>query len=512
MSSTRYAPAGAPLRQNKFSSSPALRADGLKPALVAARCSVLDDPEARELIWYLQARSHQPGGMAAVADELRTDFEERIIPTSIASLRNKPAKQLDAATVEKLKHEMWGRDAIYVRGNTSRTGAHARLWFNEGASFIADEFFHWARQCAALDLADLLNDLCLNPSLSFSDPWYFQDLRGAIQASAEKWANAHAPGIAKTSVGKSLIEAIEYAGKTGSVVLFSGPNSSGKSFQARAYCEQQPGLARYWQVASGNNRRTFFKGGVDALGGPAGNAYKALELQQRIEDIVVQSGLVLVFDDAIQLLPDREREATPDRIDWIVTAVAERGVPAVILADPSFDVRLLAIQERSRWSMRGFNERVFRWPVPPLGKAGIQSVATAMFPTAASSDVAAMVHATLTAGAGSLRFLEHIRRSVAVVAGKDPITADHIRTALKGYVIPHANALTTAMENAKRKAGRKFTRTPAAPVSPAIGGGLAETTRTPREDMAPALESTREIAPKAHGRAVAPEGILTVPG
>lgn len=58
MSSTRYASPGAPLRQNKFSSSPAFRSDGLVPALVATRCSLLPDPDLRALLWYIQARSH----------------------------------------------------------------------------------------------------------------------------------------------------------------------------------------------------------------------------------------------------------------------------------------------------------------------------------------------------------------------------------------------------------------------------------------------------------------------
>ena len=150
--------------------------------------------------------------------------------------------------------------------------------------------------------------------------------------------------------------------------------------------------------------------------------------------------------------------------------------------------------------MRGFNERVIRWEVPQaLDKADIEAVAWAMFPDATRKDIAAMVHVTMTARGGSLHFLETIRRSVAFVAGRSPVTAEHVREAISNYAVPHANALASALTTAQKKAGRKFIRKPAvavpAPAPRAERESLAAPARTPR-DTAPALGTKRETAPK----------------
>ena len=60
MSNTRHAKPGGPLRQERFASS---YEQGLLANLVAKRCSLLADPEARALIWFYQWLSWQPGGI-----------------------------------------------------------------------------------------------------------------------------------------------------------------------------------------------------------------------------------------------------------------------------------------------------------------------------------------------------------------------------------------------------------------------------------------------------------------
>lgn len=80
MSRTRIAAPGSPLRQERWASSIA-HIQGLKANLVARRCQVVNDPSVRELIWYVQWRSHQPGGLVALAgDVLRHEpgaFDQR---------------------------------------------------------------------------------------------------------------------------------------------------------------------------------------------------------------------------------------------------------------------------------------------------------------------------------------------------------------------------------------------------------------------------------------------------
>lgn len=470
--------------------------------------------------------------MGELAQELIADNPGNVCPRSLLNFNDQHDKALDVETIRTLREECGAVEDFLLKGEfTEREQVCIELYSGpvrgefgyeertcedrtvteikarsakRPASFTTGDFLRWADEKCRFRLETLLKDFCLNPEQEIGDPPYFQNIIHALTASAEKWAQNHREGVAETSVSRALAEAVEYARATGSVVLFSGENSIGKSFQARALCEQRPGVARFWSVAAGNDRRSFFKGGVDAYGGPAGHAYKALELQQRLEEILAHSGTVTVFDSALQLLPDREREATPDRVDWIVTALAERGLPAVILADASFDVRLLAIQERSRWSMRAFDERVFRWPVPQLTREDIQATAAAMFPCAGPKGLAALVHVTATAGAGSLGFLEKTRRSASFNAGKDSMKADHIRQALSGHVIPHMQRHAEAKAHAQKKAARKFTRTPAPATAPRIA--RESVAATPRS-----LRDTRAAEMEAPAREVAPEGFVAVP-
>ena len=70
MSNTRHAAEGAPLRQERWASDPELQR-GLLAHLVARRCELLERPEDREIIWWLQLLSFRPG-----AWEQHTSFDE----------------------------------------------------------------------------------------------------------------------------------------------------------------------------------------------------------------------------------------------------------------------------------------------------------------------------------------------------------------------------------------------------------------------------------------------------
>ena len=72
MSSTRTAKADSGYHQNRWASSTEFER-GLIANLVAKRAAMLDDPADRELVWALQAFSHESGGLAAVAAALVND-------------------------------------------------------------------------------------------------------------------------------------------------------------------------------------------------------------------------------------------------------------------------------------------------------------------------------------------------------------------------------------------------------------------------------------------------------
>src|ERR1035438_5011256 len=91
MSNTRRAEPGTPLRQERWASSEEFER-GLLGNLVARRCSALDKPEDRQLVYFLQSRSHREGGIERVAAEMRAMFPERIGTASMHRFGMKPGQ------------------------------------------------------------------------------------------------------------------------------------------------------------------------------------------------------------------------------------------------------------------------------------------------------------------------------------------------------------------------------------------------------------------------------------
>ncbi|MEI6196446.1 MAG: hypothetical protein WCS42_19170, partial [Verrucomicrobiota bacterium] len=77
MSSTRRTTDPTAFHQQRFASSQEFER-GLMANLVAKRCALIDSPAERELIWFLQYLSHQPGGMKQVAADLAAQFPQCI--------------------------------------------------------------------------------------------------------------------------------------------------------------------------------------------------------------------------------------------------------------------------------------------------------------------------------------------------------------------------------------------------------------------------------------------------
>ncbi len=524
MSSTRHAAPGSPLRQERYASSPAISDNGLKPTCVAKRSAVLNDAKQREVIWYLQARSHLPGGLAAVVSELLEIFGARICPPSLLNFTGKKDSPLAPELVRAARAECNAEDRFLMREEFTASEqryleicqAEARIFESQSVtedkremeiraaaqqrpdSYSAADFQKHTRLMASCEFEKHLAELCLNPESSFSDPWYFCDLFSALVELVDLWASEHSEDAAETSIASAMRDAVTYAAETGSIVLICAPEGFGKSFHARAYCRRHPGLARYWQIPASNDRRLFFGAGAQAFNGPIGDSWKAQELQRRLEEIAAQSGIVLVMDDALQLLPDRERDANPDRVDWVVTALAERGIPAVLITNHTFDKRLRAIEQRSTWSAQSFRLRCVRPELPEqLSKEDVKRTAQAMLPGIKADELRDVVTHTLTAGGRNLHFLETVRRAADFVArrqGANGLSAEHINEALRGFALASVTETAKAKVRAESKAAG-HTRKHRAPVPRAPSAPAPLATRVTLASSKPHRQTMPETAP-----------------
>ncbi|MCU0784364.1 MAG: hypothetical protein MUF81_10030 [Verrucomicrobia bacterium] len=124
MSSTRHTTTNGPLRQERFASSPEFER-GLIASMVARRCSALDDPKDRELIWFLQYLSHQQGGLKAFAADLLTKYEGRLGSEAMLKIGKKVGQNYNAEEVRKIRRDLPGEGSrnFPLRGEI-RDGTH----------------------------------------------------------------------------------------------------------------------------------------------------------------------------------------------------------------------------------------------------------------------------------------------------------------------------------------------------------------------------------------------------
>jgi len=180
MSNTRHATDGA-YHQSRYASSPEFHA-GLAANLVAKRNSVelVPDKKTRELIWFVQYLSHQPGGLRAVARDIIGKYSGRMRTQKMAALQIQCGHTCNAEQTRQIRKDMpfaescqfplqgdfSGDDLLDVLSDFRRfddSGKHPD-------GYPAIDFFA-SCQAAASEPAGLekyLADFCLDPALGFN--------------------------------------------------------------------------------------------------------------------------------------------------------------------------------------------------------------------------------------------------------------------------------------------------------------------------------------------------------
>src|ERR1035438_141503 len=119
MSSTRTAKDDSVFNQSRYASSPEFER-GLIANLVAKRCALLTAKADRELIWFVQYLSHQPGGLAAVAADLIEQFSHRLGTPAMLKIGKQAGQKYKASEVAEIRWEIprQSRRNFPLRGET----------------------------------------------------------------------------------------------------------------------------------------------------------------------------------------------------------------------------------------------------------------------------------------------------------------------------------------------------------------------------------------------------------
>ena len=492
MSSTRSNPDG-PYRQERYASSPEFQR-GLAAHLVAKKCELLDHPQDRALLYFIQRLSHDEGGLPKLIKDLLALYPERFGTHSMLEFKLKPDQWCDATQARRIRggilkdatEELAGR-FFPVKGDKQR---HAPLLISESDPCFADlgeheqadmrralareaqrqaalpdgyparAFFERCWKAAGEHLAKDLSDFCLDPEWTLSEPrpWYCADLVSILRDyQARRLARLQA-GFVTTEIARRIDETLEYTLQERCMTLVYGMHRLGKSTAARHWCDCHSGQARFVEVPPGNDDISFFRAIAQALGISAGTGFKAVQLRERIEATLSTGHLALVMDEGHRLWPDRNlRDAVPFRVSWVM-AMVNAGVPISLITTPQFFNSQKQLEKRSGWNADQLVGRIAHVENLPetLGDADLEAVAKAFVPSG-DADVVETLVLYAKSAAKYLKGIEDVVKRASFLARKgnrDNITLRDIKQAIEGSINPSDSALASALSDPPAK-GRK---------------------------------------------------------
>lgn len=319
---TRRSADSSKFSQSRFSSSSEFQGP-LLGNLVSRRASVLSEPADRDLIYWLQGKSIEPGGLRRFAEALSDRLQ-------------------------------FSADSFKV---ADFAGYLAELCLNPEIRFSTEK-----------EIADLLQGSNLNPHLSglyqqrlALSGWLpgFGNVISPLREMMEEERKSAFQGLAQTSISSQIFEDLEYCRFSRKLVIIEGRERIGKSVTAQAFSRANPGRCAFVRLEPGDDDNSFFRSIAGALGTTRTAQRKANEVRARIEDTLQQGHLMLIIDEAHFLWPQRQRvRSAPKKIDWLRTALIDNGVPVALVSTPQFLQQCERCDSVSGWNSGQIKGRV----------------------------------------------------------------------------------------------------------------------------------------------------------
>jgi hypothetical protein len=204
------------------------------------------------------------------------------------------------------------------------------------------------------------------------------------------------------------------------------------------------------EVPSSNEQTGFFRALAKGLGIGELSQYKAADIRERVESVLLTGDLVLVLDEAQRLWPQRNlRYGFPARIEWVMT-MANAGVPIAMITTPQFLTTQKAV-EKAGWNSAQLIGRLghYKSLSASLEIDDLMAVGKSALPEA-SKEVLRALAAYARSSARQLGAIQTISKRaifLAAKAGRDKATADDVRDAMNESVIPADTKLNQALKN-----------------------------------------------------------------
>jgi AAA domain len=411
MSSTRYAADGSELQQQRWASDREF-STSVSALLAAKRIGLIADCQIRNLLWFIQWRSLDSRGLRRLAEEIIAKFPERLSTPAMRRLRLKPGKKLSRSETLQLRQEFPnGNNEFALRSDRktdeSKNVDPGYIEVPDPEFYSADDFLSRITLCTD-ELHEHLMRLCVDPSINLDrsdcgiDPgavWYFDDLLGALKEFRSDCGRKTGNILADTEATRQIDNALDFCLRRRRMILLEGKAGIGKTATLKAWCNRQQGLARYVEVPSSNDDRSFFAAIAEAIGVARGTSYNGQQIKLRVEEALRASGLALVLDEAQFAWPQYMRpQGIPSRVQWIKTAF-DAGTPIALVALPKFSEWQKLYAERTLWDDDQLERRINRKVLLPdaHSKDDLLKIARALHPSGDKASWTLLVGYALTA-------------------------------------------------------------------------------------------------------------------
>jgi hypothetical protein len=462
--STRYAREGSELQQERWASSPEY-SNYINAGLAAKRIEQLADPRLRELLWFVQSHSLTPRGLDRLCDALMAHFPERVGSPTMIRIGCEPDVAYPAAVVRQVRDEIPTGD-FPLRGDVYEDGSwlwsgdeptNARVDEESPESYKGEAFYQEVRK-AALSLPDHLTRLCLDPAIDLDGSathvigervtgvWYFSGLIDGLLRYRQHCIDHAFDKLADTETKERICDALEFCYSERRMVQITGPAGTGKSAALKAWCNTHPGLARYVEVPSSSDDRSFYVAVASALGVANGQSYSGNQIKNRMEEALKTSGVMLVLDESQFLWPQYARpRGVPSRIQWLKTAF-DAGVPIAIVALPNFSVWQRLYVEKTLWQDEQLERRINRKISLPeaLSSSELTKIAKALHPHGTANEWKLLTGCAIASPkkqASAITEALISARYMAKANGRDEPTFEEIDAAVQMNFTPVASSV-----------------------------------------------------------------------
>lgn len=297
---------------------------------------------------------------------------------------------------------------------------------------------HWA----SLRLDDLLNRLV--ERLGCRDIKTLFDYMDQV-------ASVTIAGFHQTNIGREVWSTLDWCLEEHRPCFIEGREGRGKSASARAWFEAHRGESRYVSLPGLGQQSDFFKALADVYGVNYSAAKAPNQIRWRVRDAIVQSGLVLIIDEAHGALPERHRKGAPPLIDWLDRDVCNAGVAVCLISTPQFGPRLAEFEDRTLWNAGQFRRRFAgKWTALPLEttEADLAALAQKALPRVGSKGIKLAVGYALEFERDVSGMFDLVRdaRRRARTSGRAEVTYPDLRDAYSLDRVPSENALAAAFK------------------------------------------------------------------